>query len=69
MNSISLNRKEVDKIVDLLNKLDMDDYISRFDIIEEEGGGIGSIIKIKVVSQEHGYTVAKTYEISGVDDW
>lgn len=61
-----LNRKDLEKIHDVLNKFPEVEY---FELEQETGSGIGSVTSMLFTQQVNGYTGQFKVEISGVENW
>ncbi len=65
-NSLILNRKELEKIVDIVSQFN---NVDRFEISEKRKGGIGSILTITFESELNNTKGEFCIEISGVESW
>ncbi len=61
-----LNRKDLEKMQDILSKFPEVDH---FEINQESGSGIGSVITMKFTYEVNGHLGNFEIEISGVEDW
>jgi hypothetical protein len=61
-----LNRKDIEKILDVLNKFP---EVTNFELDQEMCGGIGTIISMTFDQTVNEVNGAMTIEISGVKDW
>ena len=66
MKPMYLNRKDIEKINSVLDQFpDLD----RFELNEENGSGIGSIVTMTFSQEINGIIGAFTVEIAGVENW
>lgn len=61
-----LNRKDIEKITEVLDKFP---NVHSFELNQESGGGIGTIIIMTFDQTVNGISGAMSVEISGVEDW
>lgn len=61
-----LHRKDIEKIVNVLNKFP---DVNTFELEQETGSGIGSITFITFPHEINGIRGSYGVEISGVEDW
>ena len=61
-----LNREDIEKISEILEKFP---NVDSFELKQDSGGGIGTIISMTFDQTVNGVTGAMTVEISGVDNW
>ena len=61
-----LNRKDLEKIKDVLDKFP---EIDNFELEQESGSGIGSVTLMTIFTDVNGAKGSFTVEISGVEDW
>ncbi len=61
-----LNRKDLEKIQDVLAKFPEVEY---FEIEQESGSGIGTVLSLLFTQKVNGYPGQFKIEISGVEDW
>jgi hypothetical protein len=65
MNRIYLNKKDLDKINQIVNE----DKVDLFCLIVDSSSGIGSTIDLEYKSMINNREVFVTVPVSGVDDW
>jgi len=61
-----LNRKDLEKIQDVLAKFPDVEY---FELVQDSGSGIGSVTSILFTQKVNEYPGQFKIEISGVEDW
>lgn len=61
-----LNRKDLEKIQEVLNKFQEVDH---FELIQESGSGIGTVTEMLFNMEVNGYNGQFRIEIQGVEDW
>jgi hypothetical protein len=61
-----IHRKDITLIGEIMDELP---HARSFRLEKEEGGGIGTTLKLIAATDFNGKPVEVTFEISGVEDW